>query len=282
MRQVVLQGTELRVSRLSFGTASLHHLNSRRRRQDLLAASFENGFTHFDTAPSYGYGIAEEELGQFLGGRRGRVTIATKIGLYPPSGASPTTASVWLRKAAGRLFSACSRPVVNWSIEAATQSLDASLRRLKTEQIDLLLLHEPVHGALDSDAFLRWVQQEQVKGRIRAWGLAGAVGRMGPLLSNKALGMVLQVRDSFEGREADLVTKQGRELQITYGCLSSSRPSSAAKDVAARIETALRRNVTGSVLVSTRRLDRIQQLAEIAKNAESKSQSAPSDCRWRA
>lgn len=268
MRDVVLQGTGLRVSRLSFGTASLHHLTSSRRRQDLLAASFDNGFTHFDTAPSYGYGIAEQELGRFLDGRRGRVTIATKVGLYAPLGAHPTTASVWLRKAAGRFFPACSRPVVDWSIEAATQSLDTSLRRLRAAQIDLLLLHEPVYGALDSDALLRWVQQEQSKGRIRAWGLAGTADRMGPLLCNGPLAPVLQVRDSLERREADLVTARGRDLQITYGYLSASRAISGSLGATATLQLAMQRNRTGSVLVSSRDPARVWQLARAAEASE--------------
>ena len=265
MRQVHLPGTGLRVSRLSFGTASLHHLASSRRRQDLLSAAFDNGFTHFDTAPSYGYGIAEQELGRFLNGRRGSVTIATKIGLYPPSGARPTTASVWLRKAAGKLFPACSRPIVNWSVEAATQSLDASLRRLGTEQVDLLLLHEPVHGALDPDAFLSWLQREQSKGRIRAWGLAGPADRMGTLLSNNLLASVLQVRDSLERREGDLVREHGRELQITYGYLHASRVT-AWRGPVATLQLAMQRNLTGSVLVSSRDLARVAQLARAAES----------------
>src|SRR6266513_547691 len=99
MRHVSLPGTEINVSRLSFGTASLHHLRTSRRRQDLLAAAFDHGFTHFDTAPYYGFGIAEEELGRFLIGRRTEVTITTKVGLYPPADAYPNIASVWIRKA---------------------------------------------------------------------------------------------------------------------------------------------------------------------------------------
>jgi aryl-alcohol dehydrogenase-like predicted oxidoreductase len=282
MRQLVLPGTAVCVSRLSFGTGSLHHLSTSRARQDLLAAAYDSGFTHFDAAPSYGFGIAEQELGRFISGRPGRITVATKIGLYPPRGARASSPSVWTRKIAGKLFSACSRTVVDWSLAAAIRSLDESLRRLKTGQIDLLLLHEPIYDALDSDVFLSWFQNEHARGRIRAWGLAGPVDRMGPLFSNRALGMVLQIQDSVEDREADLLMKQGRELQITYGYLSSSHANSATKDIAAPLNAALRRNVTGSVLVSTRRPDRVKQLADIADTSESRSHSAPGDCRWQA
>jgi aryl-alcohol dehydrogenase-like predicted oxidoreductase len=282
MRQLVLPGTGVCVSRLSFGTGSLHHVPTSRARQNLLAAAYESGFTHFDTAPSYGFGVAERELGRFISGRPGRISVATKIGLYPPRGARSSSTSVWARKIAGRLFPARSRAVVDWSLAAAIRSLDESLRRLKTGQIDLLLLHEPVYDALDSDVFLTWFENEHAKGRIRAWGLAGPVDCMGSLLSNSALGMVLQIHDSAEHREADLVTMQGRELQITYGYLSCSHAGCAARDVAAPLTTALHRNVTGSVLVSTRRPDRVRQLADIAERSELGSHSAPDDCKWQA
>src|SRR5258708_3808860 len=111
MRQVVLPGTSIRVSRLSLGTGSLHHLRTSRARQALLTAAYDNGFTHFDSAPSYGFGTAEQELGRFISGGSRRITIATKIGLYPPRGSRPSLASVWGRKMAGRMFPACSRLV---------------------------------------------------------------------------------------------------------------------------------------------------------------------------
>jgi aryl-alcohol dehydrogenase-like predicted oxidoreductase len=49
----------------------------------LLEAAFDQGITHFDTAPLYGAGLAEEVLGRFCKGRRHNVTITTKFGLLP-------------------------------------------------------------------------------------------------------------------------------------------------------------------------------------------------------
>jgi len=266
MRRVTLPGTGINVSRLSFGTASLHHLLTGRQRQDLLAAAFDHGFTHFDTAPYYGFGIAEHELGRFLKGRRGKVTIATKVGLYPPGSLYPNTSSVWIRKVAGKVLPVFSRAVVDWSISAASKSLDGSLRRLGIDQIDLLLLHEPISGAVQTEVFLEWLKEEQGKGRIRAWGLAGQADCMDTWLSmNHPLGMVLQVRDSLDRREADLVRFQGRDLQITYGYLSSSSSLHGSLTAMEILEAAMRRNATGSILVSTRKLARLGELAAIAE-----------------
>src|SRR3712207_7513257 len=50
-----------------------------RSRQELLGSALDAGFTHFDTAPMYGEGMAERTLGQFLSRRlRQQVTLATK------------------------------------------------------------------------------------------------------------------------------------------------------------------------------------------------------------
>ena len=266
MRSVALPRTEIHVSRLSFGTASLHHLVTSSRRQELLAAAFDHAFTHFDTAPYYGFGIAEEELGRFLRGRRGGVTVATKVGLYPPRDIYPNTASVWLQKAAGGVFPTLSRPIIDWSIAAAARSLDRSLRRLRTDWIDLLLLHEPASTAVESEIFLDWLKEERSKGKIRAWGLAGHAECMNTWLStNHPLGMVLQVQDSLMRKEADQLIRYGRDLQITYGYLSANSALPRSLAVTEILERAMQRNAIGSIVVSTRRLEHMSELAAVAE-----------------
>lgn len=49
----------------------------------LLEHAFDQGIRHFDTAPLYGMGLAEEVVGRFARGRRGEITITTKFGLAP-------------------------------------------------------------------------------------------------------------------------------------------------------------------------------------------------------
>lgn len=262
MRRVTLPGTCINVSRLSYGTGSLHHIPTSRQRQYLLATAFDHGFTHFDTAPYYGFGIAEQELGQFLKGRRGRVTITTKVGLYAPYGLHSNTASVWMRKIVGKVLPTFSKPATDWSIAAASKSLDSSLQRFGIDQIDFLLLHEPSPSAIQPEVFLEWLEHEQGRGRIRAWGLAGHAEFMDTWLSvNHPIGMVLQVRDSLDRMEADLVRCHGRDLQITFGYLSSSGILPGSQTAAQILERALHRNTTGSILVSTRRIPHLRELA---------------------
>src|SRR5262249_43639115 len=96
-----LPGTELRLSRFAFGTASLHHLTSARSRRMLLEAAVAHGFTHFDTAPIYGFGSSERDLAPVLAAAPG-LTVATKVGLYPPGGGEQTRAGVLARKVLGK------------------------------------------------------------------------------------------------------------------------------------------------------------------------------------
>lgn len=263
MRRVNLPETSLVVSRLSFGTASLHHSFIARNRRALLEAALAHGLTHFDTAPSYGFGIAERELGLVLKSERHRITLATKVGLYSPSGSHPNLLSVWTRKVVGKGLPRLSRAVSDWSVRVAKESFERSLRRMQTDYIDLVLLHEPDAALIDSDRFIEWFQEERTRGRIRSWGLAGDAAAMRPwMVERHPLCAVLQVRDSLRDNEADLIRAQGRELQITFGYLSSERHGDRQPDET--VTAALARNPNGTIIVSTRRKERIARLAALA------------------
>ena len=261
---IVLPDTDLKVSRLSFGTASLHHLYTRQARQSLLEAAFNIGITHFDTSPYYGYGMAEQELGVFLNRRnRNAISIATKVGLYPPSTQTQSISGILLRKAFGKFFPALSRPFFNWTISVAEQSLNRSLKRLKTEYIDILFLHEPDPSLIDSDEFLSWLERQRNQGKIRYWGLAGLPDPMKTWVENNhPLSAVLQIKDSLDYQEANVLLMGKRDFQFTYGYLSSSNTVDGRDSKSEVLLKALQRNRTGTVLFSTRRLERLAALSE--------------------
>jgi aryl-alcohol dehydrogenase-like predicted oxidoreductase len=62
--------TDFTSSSFGFGTAYLGRRHGLRRGVRLLNTAFEEGITHFDTAPMYGPGLAERVVGRFLAGRR--------------------------------------------------------------------------------------------------------------------------------------------------------------------------------------------------------------------
>ena len=262
MKQIQIPDTELQVSRLSFGTASLHHLLRLRDRQNLLQKALDAGFTHFDTSPYYGFGLAEQTLGSLPIAWRHRVTLATKVGLYGPPGALATVPDVYARKILGRVLPGLNRAVVNWSVARAEKSLRHSLARLRRERVDLLSLHEPDAALIQTDEWHRWLQDQVQAGRVRYWGLAGEADRIESLLPRApALARVIQVRDSLSRRQADGVLQQGRALQFTYGYLTD--PGQSGHRPEATLKLALARNRSGSVLVATRRPERIAALARV-------------------
>jgi aryl-alcohol dehydrogenase-like predicted oxidoreductase len=91
---------------------------------ELVHAALAAGCNFFDTAPGYGGGASEQLLGRALQGRRGKAVLCTKYGHADPRQA-------------------------NFSVTGLRPSLEASLRRLQTDHVDLLLLHNPPHDLLD-------------------------------------------------------------------------------------------------------------------------------------
>lgn len=260
MRRIQIDDTDLTVSRLSFGTGSLHHLPWRSDRLRVLEAALDSGITHFDTSPFYGFGLAEADLGHFLRDKRGRVSLASKIGLYPPSEGKPNSASVWGRKLAGRVAPSLTRARVDWLLKTAEESLERTLKRCRTDFLDILFLHEPDVGAIKSDDFVAWLEGRCAAGCVRYWGLAGeAEAVQGWTASGHPLARIIQTRDSLSSRQADFTFEANRRLQFTYGYMRATGSAERGPRVYAE---ALVRNATGSVIMSTRTPSRI---AEVAK-----------------
>lgn len=265
MKSVVVDLTELRVSRWSFGTGSLHHLALASKRSRLLNSAADTGFTHFDTSPYYGYGLAEHDLGRFLRGRRTDFTVATKVGLYPYGHASTGVFSTWGRKAIGRLAPRISAPLIDWTVRRARLSLDQSLIRLQTDYVDVLFLHEPDPAVVAADEFLGWLESERRHGRVRHFGLAGHAAPMLPWIgSNHGLAQVLQVRDSLDQAQANAIIDAGRKLQFTYGYISGSTTTFDHGSLQGHLRAVLARNHSGSVIVSTRRRGRLHDFSQAA------------------
>jgi aryl-alcohol dehydrogenase-like predicted oxidoreductase len=123
MEQRALGKTGLRVSALGFGAGAVGGLFVRGAGDEQKRAvmrALEAGITYFDTAPSYGDGRSEENLGRVLAELEAwdRVAVGTKVRLQPGDLADP--------------------------IAAVQRSCEDSLRRLGRASIDLLQLHNPI------------------------------------------------------------------------------------------------------------------------------------------
>jgi len=267
MQYLILPNTNIQVSRVSFGTARLHHIFSKKKRQQILKTAFTLGITHFDTSPYYGLGLAELELGQFIKQHRSSVTVATKIGLYPFCSPKNRASIVWLYKIIGKIFPNLSKAQVNWSIKKAKNSLDISLKNMNTDYVDFLFLHEPNFKIINTEEFLNWLTEEFNKGKIRYWGLAGE-----PILleffirEQHPLANIIQTRDDIISKPSDIIFKYGRQIQFTYGYLSSYHRIKKRKiDIKDLFKIALSRNNKGSILFSTRNEKRLKKIVELVK-----------------
>ncbi len=116
-----LPHTELNVSRLCFGTMTFGKPATQDAATRMVEISIGDGINFFDTANAYQKGAAEEMLGQALQGRRNRVVIATKV--FARMGEGPDDAGL--------------------SKAAIEKAIDASLKRLRTDYVDIYYLHQP-------------------------------------------------------------------------------------------------------------------------------------------
>ncbi|MGH2513607.1 MAG: aldo/keto reductase, partial [Candidatus Limnocylindrales bacterium] len=119
MEERKLGGSGLSVSALGLGTNNFGTRLDDAGSGKVLDAALDVGVTFIDTADSYGQGASEEVLGRLLGTRRDQVIIATKFG--------SAMGELAYRRGGSR----------RWIREA----VEASLRRLRTDRIDLYQMH---------------------------------------------------------------------------------------------------------------------------------------------
>lgn len=256
----------LRTSRLAFGLSRLHHMASSDERQRLLAAAADLGFRHFDAARAYGDGLAEAELGKFLRDRRQDFTVATKYGIpaHPLIEFMPAmrTAVAGTRMIARKLGWPASRPPMTG--QGLRDSVQRSLRKLQTDTLDIVLLHEPDAGLMTQpDGLLSEMQRQKATGKVRFFGVAGAYESC--LQASKLLGPMIDiVQTSESGWQPETLVPD-----ITFGAMRhgpQSRLEKALDESNARddLAAALRRRPNGCVIVSSRRHEHLKMLAEIS------------------
>jgi aryl-alcohol dehydrogenase-like predicted oxidoreductase len=156
MQYRVLGRTGLRVSELGIGGAQFgipnymgrwdpHTAEAQRTTTATIQRALELGYNYFDTAPGYGDGRSEEMVGMALQGHRDQAIIATKV-----SGG-------------------------HWSPPEIRQSVEASLRRLQTDVLDLIQFHDGWYshgevGAILEQGGLEAFQRLRDEGKVRFIG----------------------------------------------------------------------------------------------------------------
>lgn len=182
MRLVRVEALGLSLPPLGFGCASLGSRVGRRDGARAIDAALAGGVRWFDVAPPYGDGEAETLLGEALRGRRDQAVICTKYGIARPSISTPKRLLRPLARAALGAFPALrarisrARPIGQRApIDPAglSASLDESLRRLRSDHVDVLALHEPTVEEVTSAPLIEALVAELARGRVGALSIAG-------------------------------------------------------------------------------------------------------------
>lgn len=189
-----LGGTGVRVPILGFGTAPVGERCSPAEGVDLLQRALDAGITYFDTAPNTGgYGQAQLQLGAALSGRRHQAFLVTKV---------------WHARA-----------------DDVLRSIEASLKELRTDHVDLLLAHSIGTARMPPAQLLAKGGAMEGLRKAKALGLTRFIGFSAHNRPNRCLELLAHARVDVMMNAANLVDVH------TYGFEHTVWPVAARKGV---------------------------------------------------
>ena len=183
----------LLTGKLGFGTAPLGNMFRNIPEEEALAtvdAAWDSGIRYFDTAPFYGAGLAELRLGAALKQRRrDDYVLSTKVGrLILDEQEDPATRDMG-EKGGLFEFGRKNKIVDDYSADATLRSIDDSLKRLDTDRLDIVWVHDiaqDFHGdnwlaqfEIARTGAFRVLTRLREEGVIKAWGVG--VNKVEPL-----------------------------------------------------------------------------------------------------
>lgn len=189
MKYHTFGSTDLQVSEIGFGSSRIGGVfadrsSSSKEALAVLRKALDSGITFYDTADMYAQGESESLIGTAFRGNRSKVVLATKGGFCLPARrdlikklkplARPLIRALGLKRA--RLPSGISGALSqDFSPAYLAKALEASLRRLKTDYVDLYQLHSPGISFMQSGAFgdsLLALEKLKQQGKLRYYGIA--------------------------------------------------------------------------------------------------------------
>jgi D-threo-aldose 1-dehydrogenase len=282
---------------IGFGGSGLRGGADAFHSRKLVEVAFAAGIRHFDVAPSYGHGLAEDILGEALAPVREQVTIATKVGIARPaySGFLSSLRGLArpLRRIAPPLWTAAAnrarvatRLTGQFAPEYVHRSLDESLRRLRTDNVDLYLMHEMTKSDATPELLEKLIALQSA-GRIGAIGIGASIESVRAVSERFAV-FATVCQTNWSIIDNNLPSTESGTFLITHGSIRRAmRPvreflrlhpailddGSRAFDRDLRdddvladllLAAALMANRAGIVLVSSSREDRIRRFAAVA------------------
>src|ERR1700729_3045456 len=199
-----IPATQLKVSRVALGTWAMGGWmwggTDQRESIATIRAALHQGINLIDTAPAYGSGVSEEIVGAALAGVRGQAVIATKTGLEWRDG------KVYRNATRARIM----------------QEVDDSLRRLRTDYIDIYQVHWP-DPKVPVEETAEAMRSLYEAGKIRAIGVSNfSVGQMERFRQVSPLHVMQPPYNLFERAIEQDILPYCRDNQIVtlgYGAL---------------------------------------------------------------
>jgi len=179
--------------KLGFGTAPLGNMFRaipEAEAQATVAAAWNDGIRYFDNAPFYGAGLAEIRMGEALAGRpREEYVISTKVGRLVLDEIEDVSARDNGEKGDVFKYGRPNKVVNDYSADATLRSIEDSLKRLKTDHIEIVWVHDVAQDFFGDEwlamfesarqGAFRVLDRLRDEGVIKAWGLG--VNRVEPI-----------------------------------------------------------------------------------------------------
>ncbi|WP_331745262.1 aldo/keto reductase [Kitasatospora sp. NBC_01300] len=174
---------ELLPGKLGYGTAPLGNMFRAIPDQEAAAtveAAWQQGVRYYDTAPFYGAGLAEERLGEVLSDKpRDEYVLSTKVGRVILDELEDGARELGEK---GGLFEHGNpnKMLHVWTAEATERSIEDSLKRLRTDRLDIVWVHD-IAQDFHGDQWLAKFEEARtgafrVLSRLRDEGVIGAWG----------------------------------------------------------------------------------------------------------
>lgn len=179
MKEIAIGRDKVKVSEIGLGCMRLTGLKEKKDVQHLIGTAVDCGINFFDHADIYDGGRAEEVFGECLpAGLREKILIQTKCAIRP----------------------GC----YDFSYDYIMKSVDGSLKRLRTDYVDFLLLHRP-DTLMEEDEVCRAFEDLEKSGKVRCFGVSNQNAMQLELMNKYCGGRIVIDQLQFSIPHCDII-----------------------------------------------------------------------------
>lgn len=180
MKRIKLGRTELEIPEIGLGCMRITELKSEAKIRELLETALENGINFFDHADIYAGGEAEAAFGKAMDSTlREKIILQSKCGIRP-----------------GVAYDFSKRHIL--------QTVDASLKRLKTDYLDILLLHRP-DTLMEPEEVAEAFRILEESGKVRYFGVSNENSMQIKFLNKYCNGKIMVDQLQFSIAHCDII-----------------------------------------------------------------------------